>query len=98
MAQNGERQTLRLTIPVLGIGGEESWGTHVAEGFYPAATDVQTAVIPAVGHWVAEQGPQAMLATLGAFLAPYRAGTVWLQALATSPQARVSARQRPGSS
>lgn len=73
MAQNGERQATPLTIPVLGIGGEQSWGTHVAEGFYPAATDVQTVVIPGVGHWVAEQGPQAMLAALGTFLAPYRA-------------------------
>jgi pimeloyl-ACP methyl ester carboxylesterase len=34
---------------------------------------VQTLVIPAVGHWVAEQAPQEMLAALTTFLAPYHA-------------------------
>jgi pimeloyl-ACP methyl ester carboxylesterase len=38
-----------------------------------AATHVQTLVIPAVGHWVAEQAPQEMLAALTTFLAPYHA-------------------------
>ena len=27
---------------------------------------------PGAGHWVAEQAPEAMLAALTAFLAPYR--------------------------
>ena len=35
MAQNGARQATALTIPVLGIGGVNSWGTHVAEGMCP---------------------------------------------------------------
>jgi pimeloyl-ACP methyl ester carboxylesterase len=38
----------------------------------PAADDVQTVVIPGAGHWVAEQAPEELLATLTAFLAPYR--------------------------
>ncbi len=38
----------------------------------PAATDVQTAIIPGVGHWVAEQAPAEVLEALSAFLAPYR--------------------------
>ena len=29
-------------------------------------------VIPGAGHWVAEQAPEELLATLTAFLAPYR--------------------------
>jgi hypothetical protein len=38
------------------------------------ADDVQSVVIPGVGHWVAEEAPEEMLAALTAFLAPYRDG------------------------
>lgn len=76
IAQNGERKQEKLTIPVLGIGGEHSWGPAAAAGMTPAATDVQTAVIPGVGHWVAEQAPSQMLEALGDFLAPYRGDAV----------------------
>jgi len=69
LAQNMERQKTTLTIPVLGIGGVNSWGDHVADGMRPAAPDVQTAVIPGAGHWVAEQAPTAMLDTLATFWA-----------------------------
>jgi pimeloyl-ACP methyl ester carboxylesterase len=30
----------------------------------PAATDVQTVVIPGAGHWVAEQAPEELVAAL----------------------------------
>ena len=46
----------------------------VADTMKLTADDVQTVVIPGVGHWVAEQAPEAMLAALTAFLAPYRDG------------------------
>jgi pimeloyl-ACP methyl ester carboxylesterase len=59
-------------MPVLAIGGEESWGAAAGEGMKPAADDVQTVVIPGVGHWVAEQTPEEVLAALTAFLAPYK--------------------------
>jgi hypothetical protein len=36
------------------------------------ADDVQTVVLPDCGHWVAEQAPEALLAALTDFLAPYR--------------------------
>lgn len=71
--QNKSRKVQPLTIPVLGIGGEKSWGPAAAGGMMPAATAVQTAVIPGAGHWLAEQAPEAMLEVLSAFLAPYRA-------------------------
>ena len=70
--QNGARQATPLTIPVLGIGGENSWGPAVGGAMHGFATDVQTAVIPGAGHWVAEQAPAALLATLVPFLEPYR--------------------------
>jgi pimeloyl-ACP methyl ester carboxylesterase len=72
LAQNEERKKTLLTIPVLGIGGENSWGPAPAAGMTPAANDVQTVVIPGAGHWVAEQAPEEMLAALTPFLAPYR--------------------------
>jgi pimeloyl-ACP methyl ester carboxylesterase len=61
-------------MPVLAIGGAESWGEEVANGTKPAADDVQSVVIGGVGHWVAEQAPEEMVAALREFLAPYREG------------------------
>jgi pimeloyl-ACP methyl ester carboxylesterase len=40
------------------------------------ADDVQSAVIPDAGHFVAEEAPEAMLDALTAFLAPYRAAAM----------------------
>jgi hypothetical protein len=37
------------------------------------ADDVQSLVIPGVGHFVAEEAPEEMLAALTDFLGPYRA-------------------------
>lgn len=71
MAQNIARQQTKLTIPVLGIGGENSWGPFAGDAMRAAATDVQTLVIPGCGHWVAEQAPQQLLAALDTFLSPY---------------------------
>ena len=39
------------------------------------AADVQTVVIPATGHWVAEDAPEEMLTALTSFLAAYRDGS-----------------------
>jgi pimeloyl-ACP methyl ester carboxylesterase len=71
--QNIERAKTDLTIPVLAIGGANSWAEHVREGMLPAATNVTGAIIPGAGHWVAEQAPASTLAALTPFLAPYRA-------------------------
>jgi pimeloyl-ACP methyl ester carboxylesterase len=74
LAQNEQRKTQPLAMPVLAIGGAESWGEHVAEAMKLAADDVQSVVIPGTGHWVAEEAPEEMLAALTEFLAPYRDG------------------------
>jgi pimeloyl-ACP methyl ester carboxylesterase len=71
-AQNQQRKTRRLTLPVLAVGGAESSGAMVADTMQLVADDVQTLVIPDCGHWVAEQAPGELLAALTAFLAPYR--------------------------
>ena len=73
-AQNEQRKTRRLPMPVLAIGGGESSGAMVADTMQLVADDVQGIVLPGSGHWVAEQAPEELLAALTAFLAPYRAG------------------------
>ncbi len=77
--QNKERMKQRLTLPVLAIGGAESTGApstapSIGNTVMLVADNVQTVVVPG-GHWVAEQAPEALLAALTAFLAPYRSGT-----------------------
>jgi pimeloyl-ACP methyl ester carboxylesterase len=74
LAQNEQRQTRPLTMPVVAIGGAESWGERVGDGIKPAADDVQTVVIPGAGHFVAEQAPEELLAAPTEFLALYRDG------------------------
>jgi pimeloyl-ACP methyl ester carboxylesterase len=72
IAQNQQRKTRRLSIPVLGIGGEKSLRDQVAATMKLAADDVQTLVIPGCGHHPPEEAPEETLAALTMFLAPYR--------------------------
>ena len=73
MAQNQQRKTRRLALPVLGIGGAKSLGDQVADTMKLAAGDVQTLVIPGCGHHPPEEAPEETLAALTEFLAPYHA-------------------------
>lgn len=75
LEQNQQRAKRPLEMPVLAIGGASSWGAGVAKSMKPLASDVHTAVIPQAGHWVAEQAPRALVASLSEFLAPHRAVT-----------------------
>jgi pimeloyl-ACP methyl ester carboxylesterase len=74
IAQNEQRKARRLTMPVLAIGGEYSNGEGIGVTMKLAAEDVQSMVIPGVGHWVAEEAPEELLAALREFLAPYLEG------------------------
>ena len=74
MAQNEQRKNRPLMMPVLAIGGEASAGEQLGSAMKLLANDVQTAVIPGAGHWFAEEAPEATVAALTAFLAPYREG------------------------
>jgi len=47
IAQDEQRKTQRLTMPVLAIGGEASFGKHVGEAVQAVADDMQGVVIPA---------------------------------------------------
>ena len=74
-AQNEQRKSRPLPMPVLAISGEDSWGEAVGEAFKPLASDVESAVIRGAGHWFAEQAPEETLAALTKFLSPYAAAT-----------------------
>ena len=73
VTQNTARAKNKLTLPVLAIGGDDSWGQYAGLGMANAADDVQTVVIPNAGHWIAEQAPDQMLAAIADFHAPYLA-------------------------
>ena len=71
--QNHNRQATKLTMPVLAIGGETTSSMNPPEALMKiVANDVQGLVIPGAGHFVAEEAPDAVLAGLTKFLAPYR--------------------------
>jgi pimeloyl-ACP methyl ester carboxylesterase len=57
-----------LTMPVLAIGGEKSFGPMMGTVMRAAATNVQTAIVPASGHWVMEENPAATIKLIEDFL------------------------------
>ena len=58
----------KLTMPVLAVGGEKSFGTQMADIMRVAATNVQGAIVPDSGHWIMEENPTATIAIVRAFL------------------------------
>jgi pimeloyl-ACP methyl ester carboxylesterase/quercetin dioxygenase-like cupin family protein len=57
----------RLTIPVLAVGGEKSFGSMQAFIMRFAADDVTEAVIADSGHWLMEEQPSATVAAVRGF-------------------------------
>jgi pimeloyl-ACP methyl ester carboxylesterase len=74
-AQNEQRKSRRLPMPVLAMGGEESGAENAANTMKLVADDVTGVVLKGSGHWVAEQAPEQLLAAVTDFLAPYRDAT-----------------------
>jgi pimeloyl-ACP methyl ester carboxylesterase len=60
--------TSKLTIPVLAVGGEKSFGAAMAEIMRFAATNVGEGIIPNSGHWTTEENPSATISMVRAFL------------------------------
>lgn len=58
----------KLTMPVLAIGGEKSFGLGMADAMRFAASDVQALVIKGAGHWLMEEQPEATIKAVRAFL------------------------------
>src|ERR1700740_180814 len=58
----------KLTLPVLAIGGDHSYGAHLATEIGFAASNVRSAVIDNSGHWIMEEQPQQAIAIIVPFL------------------------------
>ncbi|MGO4700770.1 alpha/beta fold hydrolase [Dyella sp. 2RAB6] len=58
---NAESIKTKLTMPVLAIGGEKSFGSNMATEMRHAANDVTELVIPGAGHWLMEEMPEATI-------------------------------------
>jgi len=58
----------KLSVPVLALGGERSFGTTMAAVMRFAARDVEEGVVPDSGHWIMEENPKATVALVRAFL------------------------------
>jgi pimeloyl-ACP methyl ester carboxylesterase len=53
---------------VLAIGGDHSYGTHLATEIGFAAADVRAAVIEDCGHWIMEEAPEQAVTMILSFL------------------------------
>ncbi len=58
----------KLTMPVLAIGGEKSYGATLATEIGFVATNVTALVIPDSGHWLMEEQPDKTVAAIVGFL------------------------------
>jgi pimeloyl-ACP methyl ester carboxylesterase len=59
----------RLPMPVLALGGEQSFGATMAAVMRAAANDVTEGIVPDSGHWIMEENPRATIKLVRAFLA-----------------------------
>lgn len=74
ISQNRERAQDPLTMPVLAVGGAASRGAGVAADVRRAARNVTEVVLPACGHYVAEEAPEPFSSAVLSFLRGQTAG------------------------
>jgi pimeloyl-ACP methyl ester carboxylesterase len=58
----------KLKMPILAIGGQDSFGSMVADQWREYAVNVQGQVVKNTGHWVSEETPEELTAMLQSFL------------------------------
>jgi len=58
----------KLTMPVLALGGEKSYGADMATELGFVATDVKGGVVPNSGHWIMKENPAATTTMIVDFL------------------------------
>ncbi len=58
----------KLTMPVLAIGGDHSYGAALATELQAVATNVRGAVVLNSGHWLMEEQPAETIAAIRGFL------------------------------
>jgi pimeloyl-ACP methyl ester carboxylesterase len=59
----------KVTMPVLAIGAEKSFGTGMADDLRFVASNVTAGIVPNSGHWIMEENPQATIKLVTEFLA-----------------------------
>jgi pimeloyl-ACP methyl ester carboxylesterase len=59
-----EYSKVKLPMPVLALGGENSFGTAALDSMRLLATDVRGGVVPDSGHWIAEEQPEFLIEQL----------------------------------
>ena len=64
LAQGG-----KLTMPVLAIGADKSFGAGMADELRFVASNVSGGIVPNSGHWIMEENPQATIKIVTEFLA-----------------------------
>ncbi|WP_367399512.1 alpha/beta fold hydrolase [Pseudomonas nitroreducens] len=60
----------KLTMPVLAVGGEKSFGANEAIVMRNAADDVTEVVVPGAGHWLMEEAPTPTIQAIRQFISP----------------------------
>lgn len=61
-------QRTKLTMPILAIGGELSFGAVMAIAMRQVGIDVREAVVPGAGHWLMAENPAFTVALVREFL------------------------------
>ena len=62
-----EYSKVKLSMPVLALGGEYSFGTAALDSMKSLATDVRGGIVPLSGHWIAEERPDFLTEQLFKF-------------------------------
>jgi pimeloyl-ACP methyl ester carboxylesterase len=65
---NNASMTTRLTMPVLAVGGEKSFGKNEAIVMRNAADNVTEVVVPGAGHWLMEEAPTQTIKAIRDFI------------------------------
>jgi pimeloyl-ACP methyl ester carboxylesterase len=65
---NAEYVKTKLTMPVLALGAEKSFGASQAAQMRNAASNVTEVVIPGSGHWLMEEAPAETVKAVQSFL------------------------------
>jgi len=58
----------KISMPVLAVGGEKSFGSAMADELRFVADNVTTAIVPASGHWIMEENPLATIQLIIGFI------------------------------
>jgi pimeloyl-ACP methyl ester carboxylesterase len=59
-----EYSNVKLPMPVLALGGEDSFGTAVLDSMKSLATDIRGGIVPLSGHWIPEEQPDFVIEQL----------------------------------